>query len=94
MQREPSTIAKARSLRQEMTDAERFLWAKLRNRRLGGHKFVRQMPVGSFVADFGCREAKLIVEVDGSQHAESRRDERRDAFLVAEGFPRSAVLES
>ena len=81
-----SIIARARSLRRDSTEVERRLWGRLRDRRLGGRKFVRQMPVGPFFADFGCREARLIVELDGAQHAESRRDESRDAFLVGQGF--------
>ena len=81
-----SIIARARSLRRDSTEVERRLWGRLRDRRLGGRKFVRQMPVGPFFADFGCREARLIVELDGAQHAESRRDESRDAFLVSQGF--------
>ncbi len=81
-----SIIARARTLRRDSTEVERWLWGRLRDRRLGGRKFVRQMPVGPFFADFGCREAKLIVELDGAQHAESRRDESRDAFLVRQGF--------
>ncbi len=81
-----SIIARARSLRRDSTEVERQLWSRLRDRRLGGRKFVRRMPVGPFFADFDCREARLIVELDGAQHAENRRDERRDAFLVAQGF--------
>ena len=69
-----------------MTDPERRLWYALRDRRLGGHKFVRQEPIGPYFADFCCRERKLVVEVDGSQHAESARDERRDACLAAQGY--------
>ena len=69
-----------------MTDVERWLWSKLRDRRLGGYKFVRQLPVGPFFADFACRDAMLIVELDGSQHAESLRDHLRDTFLLSQGF--------
>ena len=81
-----SIVARARSLRRDMTDVERRLWSGLRNRRLGGHKFVRQMPVGPFFADFCCREARLIVELDGSQHAGSAYDEQRDRHLIDRGF--------
>ncbi len=69
-----------------MTDVERWLWHRLRGRRLGGHKFVRQIPVGPFFADFACRDARLIVELDGSQHAGSGCDERRDRYLMEQGF--------
>ena len=86
MERPALATHRARALRRDMTDVERWLWGKLRDRRLGGQKFVRQIPVGPFFADFGCREAKLIVELDGSQHAGSGRDELRDAFLVRQGF--------
>lgn len=60
----------ARKLRREMTDAERKLWWKLRGRQMDGFKFRRQVPIGRYVADFACMEAKLIVEVDGGQHAD------------------------
>lgn len=69
-----------------MTDAERRLWARIRNRQLLGFKFVRQHPVGPYIADFACREADLIVEIDGSQHAESRRDEIRTNKLREHGY--------
>ena len=81
-----STIARARSLRRAMTDAERRLWHELRDRRLAGYKFVRQEPVGPYIADFCCRAAKLVVEVDGSQHCESTGDAVRDARLASLGY--------
>ena len=58
----------ARRLRREQTPAEQKLWARLRNRRLAGRKFRRQMPLGKFVADFACYDARLVVELDGGQH--------------------------
>ena len=61
-------VARARSLRENSTDAERKLWSQLRDRQVLGCKFVRQHPVGSYVADFACRERDLIVELDGGQH--------------------------
>jgi very-short-patch-repair endonuclease len=73
-------------LRREMTEAERKLWAVLRSSQLNGAKFRRQQPIGPFVADFVCQEHKLIVEVDGGQHAECRTDERRTAFLQSKGY--------
>ncbi|AZO26746.1 MULTISPECIES: endonuclease domain-containing protein [Mesorhizobium] len=76
----------ARTMRREATDAESRLWQELRGRRLDGIKFRRQVPIGRFVADFVCAEARLIVEIDGSQHAESRHDQERDAELKARGF--------
>jgi very-short-patch-repair endonuclease len=76
----------ARSLRRDMTEAEERLWRELRSRRLDRIKFRRQVPIGKYVADFACLEAKLIVEIDGSQHAESAHDAVRDAELKLRGF--------
>ena len=79
------TLAKAQRLRRELTYAERKLWSLLRNRQLEGAKFRRQQPIGPFIADFVCQERRLIVEADGGQHADSRADERRTAFLESKG---------
>ena len=76
----------AKSLRQSATDAELKLWRHLRNRTLEGFKFKRQEPIGRFIVDFVCHEQKLIVELDGGQHAESRDDEKRTAFLNQRGY--------
>ncbi len=77
----------ARGLRRRQTDAERRLWARLRDRRLLGAKFARQMPIGPYIVDFCCREAKLIVELDGGQHAaHAGYDAARTAFLQALGY--------
>ena len=76
----------ARKLRKDMTDAERKLWSLLRNRKLARFKFRRQVPVGSYVADFLSFEAHLIVEADGGQHAASPHDATRDAWLRHQGF--------
>lgn len=76
----------ARSLRRDMTEAEDKLWHELRSRRLDRIKFRRQVPIGRYIADFACLEAKLIIEIDGSQHAESSRDHIRDAELRSRGF--------
>ncbi len=76
----------ARSLRRDLTEAEQKLWRELRDRRLDRIKFRRQAPIGPYVADFVCLEAKLIVEIDGSQHAQSERDRVRDAELATRGF--------
>jgi very-short-patch-repair endonuclease len=78
--------ARARSLRKVENDAEAALWSELRARRLAGHKFVRQLPVGPYFADFACREALLVVEVDGSQHADNDYDAKRNAFMNANGW--------
>ncbi len=76
----------AQSLRNNATFAERHLWRHLSRRQLEGHKFSRQMPVGPVVCDFLCREARLVIEVDGGQHNDSRRDQSRTAYLNAEGY--------
>ncbi|HEX4768103.1 MAG TPA: DUF559 domain-containing protein [Lichenihabitans sp.] len=81
-----ASITFARSLRRAMTEVERQLWYKLRDRRLGGLKFVRQHPVGPFFADFCHRDGKLIIEIDGSQHAANTRDKFRDAYLIDQGY--------
>ena len=68
----------ARQMRKQPSEAEQKLWQSLRNRQLQGLKFRRQFPVGPFVTDFGCEECRLIVEVDGEQHADAMDyDERR-----------------
>ncbi len=77
--------ARARAMRGAPTDAERRLWCLLRDRRLSGLKFRRQVPVGPYIVDFLCVDAKLIVDADGSQHAETARDEVRDAYLARLG---------
>ncbi len=79
--------ASARRLRRDETAAERKLWSALRNRQLGGHKFRRQVPLGRFVADFACYDEKLVVELDGGQHAERQDgDVERTAWLENKGF--------
>jgi very-short-patch-repair endonuclease len=73
--------------RRRRTDAERRLWARLRDRRLLGVKFARQVPIGPYVVDFCCREGKLIVELDGGQHAtRADYDAGRTAFLEGLGY--------
>jgi very-short-patch-repair endonuclease len=79
----------ARSLRQAESQAERLLWLDLRDRRLNGYKFVRQLPIGPYFADFACRDRKLVVEVDGATHGDAHavaHDARRTAFLEAKGW--------
>jgi len=73
-------------MRRVATDAERKLWFLLRDRRLDGAKFRRQVPLGPYILDFVCFERRLVIEVDGGQHAESATDIARDARLRAEGF--------
>jgi very-short-patch-repair endonuclease len=69
-----------------MTDAERKLWFALKDRRFAAFKFRRQVPVGRYIADFLCFELRLIVEVDGGQHAESARDVERDDWFAQNEF--------
>ena len=80
-------LARVRQLRREMTPPEKLLWSRVRNRGLEGFKFRRQDWIGPFVADFVCWQARLIVEVDGSQHGDQiDYDESRDEYLAREGF--------
>ena len=70
-----------------MTDAEQKLWRGLRMRQLYGHKFRRQFSLGNFIVDFVCLEARLIIEVDGGQHADEEcGDAKRDAWLKSQNF--------
>ncbi len=79
-------VRQARSLRRALTPAEAKLWGNLRNRQLGGFKFTRQEPIGSYYVDFVCRDQHVIVEVDGGQHLENAADRRRDSDLAALGY--------
>ena len=77
----------SRRLRHEMSDAERVLWRLLRGSKLDGLKFRRQHPIPPYIADFCCNEKRLIVELDGSQHA-SDADSSRTQFLQRQGWRR------
>ncbi len=77
---------RARRLRKAATNAEMALWCRLRSRRLNGYKFVRQEPVGPYTVDFACRDRRLVIEVDGGQHAENTRDVIRDKWLVDHNY--------
>jgi very-short-patch-repair endonuclease len=76
----------ARKLRHDATDTERAMWFLLRDRRLADVKFRRQVPIGPYVADFASIQHRLIIELDGGQHADSAKDAKRDAFLKAKGW--------
>lgn len=79
----------ARRLRDNPTDAERILWAALRDFKRAGFHFRRQVRIGSYIVDFECRKARLVVELDGSQHGEEAAvmyDEQRTAFLNRRGY--------
>jgi len=79
--------SRAREMRRQDTDAEAHLWAVLRAHRLGGWKWKRQVPFGPYILDFLCREATLVVEVDGGIHSDQLAyDERRTAYLATAGL--------
>ena len=83
------SLARARSLRQTQTEAEKKLWGYLRNNSLQGHKFTRQTPIGPYIVDFLCFAKKLVVEVDGATHGDTHEveyDQKRTAFLEACGY--------
>ena len=86
----PSKLrSNARALRKNSTDAERLLWSELRDHRLNGAGFRRQVPIEYFVADFVCHAARLVIELDGGQHFSNRAeqaDARRSALIEAKGF--------
>src|ERR1700728_4692784 len=81
-----SLVGVHRKLRATMTDAERKLWYALRDRRFARFKFRRQVPLGPFIVDFVCFEQRLVIEVDGGQHADSAWDRRRDRWFAANEF--------
>ena len=79
--------ARSRDLRQNATESERLLWRYLSARKLVGLRFNRQFPIGQFICDFVCREKRLVIEIDGGQHAQViGYDQRRTAFLEAQGY--------
>jgi very-short-patch-repair endonuclease len=80
---------RARALRRDPSAAERKLWRAPRDRSLNGHKFVRQERIGPYYADFACREAKLVIEIDGATHStaeELARDQTRTTSLERQGY--------
>ena len=78
---------KARQLRRQSTDAERKLWSIVRNRRLAGYKFRRQVPIESYIVDFVCFDKKLVIEIDGGQHqTQTEYDDYRTQRLQSAGF--------
>jgi len=83
----PVMTDRGRSLRQKAPVPERILWGMLRGRRLGGLKFRRQVPIGPYVADFYCADARLIVELDGLSHfGRAEHDQRRTTYLESQGL--------
>src|SRR5688572_12431640 len=81
-----STSALARELRKTSAPVERVLWGLLRNRRLEGLKFRRQVPIGPYIVDFVCLRYRLVIEIDGLTHINPENDQRRDAWLTAHGY--------
>ena len=79
-------IAIAKKLRINSTDTEKYLWKYLRGRQLEGFKFRRQQPIGKYIADFINLERKIIIEVDGGQHLENKKDKLRDKWLEEQGY--------
>jgi very-short-patch-repair endonuclease len=78
---------RARALRQRMTDAEKLMWGRLRNRGSAGVKFKRQQPLFGYIVDFIAPDLKLVIEIDGGQHAErGDRDARRTAKIEESGY--------
>lgn len=85
----PAQKAFARELRSHQTDAEQQLWNRLRRKQLHGLQFYRQKPIGPYIVDFYCAAARLVIELDGSQHFEPEHqstDQQRDAFLAQQGL--------
>ena len=79
--------ATSQKRRREMTDVERLLWSRLRGRQLDGHKFVAQFQIGDAIADFACRRTRLVVELDGGQHADTvEADAERTRVIEALGY--------
>ncbi|GGF80204.1 DNA methyltransferase [Rhizobium wenxiniae] len=76
----------AKAMRADSTRAENLLWQQLRRSQIEGFKFKRQVPLDGYILDFICFEARMIIEVDGSQHAESASDKIRDAHFSTHGF--------
>jgi very-short-patch-repair endonuclease len=80
-------VERARQLRKNLTDTERFVWARLRSRRFTGYKFRRQMPIGPYIVDFICLERRLVLELDGGQHVKQMDyDAKRTRWLESQGF--------
>jgi len=80
----PKLKANARQLRQNLTDSELSLWRRLRGKQLAGVQFYRQKPIGRYIVDFYAPKAKLVIEIDGSQHLEApqaAKDRERDEYL-------------
>ena len=84
-----SALNNAKNLRSDMTIFERKLWTRLRAKRFMNTKFKRQVPIGLYIADFVCKDKKIIIELDGSGHLEASQHEHdvnRDSYLKSQGY--------
>ena len=79
-------ISSARKLRVNSTDTEKRLWRYLRGKQFEGIKFRRQQPIGEYIVDFVNLERKIIIELDGGQHLENKKDKLRDRWLNKQGY--------
>lgn len=89
LQYKPQLKTKARSLRSNLTDAERGLWSRLRGKQILGVQFYRQKPIGNYIVDFYAAAVRLVIEIDGSHHfdaVQSRYDNQRSKFLEQQGL--------
>ncbi len=83
----PYLLKNSRDLRKFGTDAEQWLWQKLRNRQMNGYKFCRQIPIDKYIVDFLCKERRLVIELDGSQHfLQKGYDQQRSDYLASKGY--------
>jgi very-short-patch-repair endonuclease len=81
------TLSRAKRLRRRMTEAEKKLWYRIRLGQLEGHQFRKQVPVDPYILDFACLRKRLVLEIDGGQHAEiSKAEDVRNRFLRREGY--------
>jgi len=81
--------SRAQHLRNRSTDAEKALWQRLRDKQISGFRFRRQSPIGDYIVDFACYTPRLVIELDGGQHAQTaqqKHDQRRTTWLESQGF--------
>ena len=86
MVRDQRLVSFANAMRRDPSDSEYKLWFHLKRRSLNGYKFTRQIAIGSYIADFACREQFLVIELDGEQHAQNTYDDKRTEELNAFGY--------
>jgi very-short-patch-repair endonuclease len=81
-----NNIKFAKNLRKNVTNTEKYLWKHLRGNQIEGYKFRRQHPIGKYIVDFVNLERKIIIELDGGQHLENKKDKLRDKWLEEQGY--------